>query len=316
MKKIWLILIIIILAGGGWHYYQKQQAQKSVITYSEVRPEYGTLRDIIQATGTVDPQNRLEIIPPINGRVDQVLVQEGALVKAGEVLAVMSSTDRAALLDAASTQGEAKVNYWAEVYKPTPILAPIAGRVIVRSIEPGQTVNSSTKLFTLADTLIVKAQIDETDIGKIAVGQQTLITLDAYPQVQISGKVNRISYESKTINNVTIYEVEIRPEQVPAIFRSGMSANIEIIRLQKDRALLLPDSAITQAGGNTSVLLKTPSGQQRVNIKIGLTQNGQTEIVSGLQETDIVLAVERGSGARRGNNTGSSSPFGGPVRRR
>ncbi|MDR1453492.1 MAG: HlyD family efflux transporter periplasmic adaptor subunit [Candidatus Margulisbacteria bacterium] len=306
MKKFWLALLIILVAVGGLRFYQKRQAQKNVVTYSEARPEYGVVREIISATGTVEPQNRLEIIPPISGRIDKIFVQEGTLVQAGEQLALMSSTDRAALLDTASTQGAEKVQYWSDVYKPTPILAPIAGRVIVRSIEPGQTVNTSTKILVLADTLIVKAQIDETDIGKVEVGQKTAITLDAYPDVQIAGRINRISYESTVVNNVTIYTVEITPDKIPAIFRSGMSANIEIIRRQKDRALLIPERALTYSGGSASVFIQTPAGRQKTPVQTGLAQNGQIEIISGLTENDIVLIAER-QGATGG--AASGSPF-------
>ena len=300
MKKFWWVLIVILIAGGAWYYYQRQQAKQSVVTYSEERPEYGSVREIISATGIVEPQNRLEIIPPINGRIDAVYVQEGALVRAGETLAVMSSTDRAALLDAARMQGEDRVQYWSEVYKPTPILAPLSGRIIVRNVEPGQTVNSSIRLFALADTLIIKAQIDETDIGKAAIGQKTIIGLDAYPDVQISGTVRRISYESRIVNNVTIYEVEIAPDNIPAIFRSGMSANIEIIRQQKDNVLLIPERALTYTSGGASVLVKTPTGQQRVNVQTGLRQDGRIEITSGLTDKDIVLIANR-QNAGRGN---------------
>ena len=300
-------MVIIGCAAGGWYFYKNQQAKKQVVTYSEVRPEYGTVREVISATGTVEPQNRLSIIPPISGRIDQIYVQEGTEVKAGQQLAIMSSTDRAALLDAASAQGQDKVAYWSDVYKPTPILAPIAGRIIVRSIEPGQTVNSGTTILVLADVLIVKAQIDETDIGKVAVGQQTDITLDAYPDVKITGKVKRISYESKIVNNVTIYSVEIAPDNIPAIFRSGMSANIEIVRLQKKNVLLIPERALSYTGTGISVLVKTPTGQQTVNVQTGLAQNGKIEIISGLTDKDTVLITER-RGAARGSSAGGS-PF-------
>jgi macrolide-specific efflux system membrane fusion protein len=306
--KFWIIFVLIlILGGGGWRIYQSKRAKSSAVVYREVRPAYGTAREIITAIGTVEPQNRLAIIPPISGRIDQIYVQEGTEVRAGQQLAIMSSTDRAALLDAASAQGQNKVNYWAEVYKPTPILAPISGRVIVRSIEPGQTVNSGTTLLVLADVLIVKAQIDETDIGKVAVGQKTTIALDAYPEVKIAGVVKRISYESKVINNVTIYEVEIAPDNVPAIFRSGMSANIEIIRSQKDRALLIPERAIVYAGDSATVLIKTPSGQRTAEIKTGIVQDGNVEVLSGLSAEDIILAADR-SGGQTGAAAGGS-PF-------
>ncbi len=186
------------------------------------------------------PQNRLEIKPPINGRIDEVKVLEGEKVTIGQTLALMSSTERAALLDAARAQGEESFNYWQQVYNSIPLIAPINGQVIVRAVEPGQTVTSSDTIIVLSDQLIVKAQVDETDIGKVKVDQSATISLDAYPEIKVKGKVNHISYESQVVNNVTIYEVDVIPERIPTVFRSGMSANIDIITTSKENALTIP----------------------------------------------------------------------------
>ena len=137
----------------------------------EVNPATGGIQTIITATATVQPQNRLEIKPPINGRIDKILVEEGEKVKIGQTLAWMSSTERAALLDAARARGPDEMKYWEDVYKPTPLIAPIDGDVIVSKDEPGQTVTSSDVVVVLSDQLIVQAHVDETDIGKIKVGQ-------------------------------------------------------------------------------------------------------------------------------------------------
>ncbi len=74
----------------------------------------GDLSVMVTATGTVKPYNRVEIKAPIPGRIEEVLVQEGEEVKKGQILARMSSVERAALLDAARAQGDAAVKRWEE----------------------------------------------------------------------------------------------------------------------------------------------------------------------------------------------------------
>ena len=183
-------------------------------------PVYGTITTLISTTGTVQPQNRLELKPPINGRIEKIFVQEGDRVTIGQTLAVMSSTERAALLDAARTQSKETLAYWEEVYKPTPLIAPINGEVIVRGVEPGQTVTSSDAALVLSDRLIVQAQVDETDIGKVKLGQTAVISLDAYPETKVKATVDHIAYDSTIVNNVTIYKVDILPKKIPAVFIS------------------------------------------------------------------------------------------------
>ncbi|OGC09980.1 hypothetical protein A3F86_02470 [candidate division WOR-1 bacterium RIFCSPLOWO2_12_FULL_45_9] len=100
----------------------------------------------------------------------------------------------------------------------------------------------------MADKLIVKAQVDETDIGKIRVGQQVVIELDAYAGKEISGRVEHIAYESETVNNVTIYEVDIVPVEVPEFFRAGMSATVNFVLEEKKNVILLPLRAVKKIG--------------------------------------------------------------------
>ena len=88
-------------------------------------------------------------------------------------------------------------------------------------------------MVVLSDHLIVRAQVDETDIGKITPDMKAIITLDAYPDTKIKASVEHIYYESKTVNNVTIYEVDLIPEEVPAFFRSGMNATVDFIEQEQ-----------------------------------------------------------------------------------
>ena len=107
-KKWFLLLALVIVASGGtWYFLKVRDAEKT--TYKEVKVHKGTLQQTILATGTVQPENRVGIKPPIAGRVEKVLAQEGDKVHKGQILAWMSSTERAALLDAATSKGPAEL---------------------------------------------------------------------------------------------------------------------------------------------------------------------------------------------------------------
>ena len=257
---------------------------------SEVRPVYGSIRSFISTTGEVEPQNRLEIKPPIDGRIEEILVKEGEKVKTGDILALMSSTKRATLLDAARLKDAEELEYWKKVYNATPLIAPIDGDVIVRAVEPGQTVVGSDAIIVLSDRLIVKANVDETDIGEVEVGQKAIVSLDAYPKIRVEAKVDHISYESTEVNNVITYEVDVLPETIPAVFRSGMSANVDIVTESKDDILLIPIKAVIKDKDEKFVLLKQANGgavKQRV--QVGLSDDENVEIISGLSTDDTVL---------------------------
>jgi len=230
-------------------------------------------------------------MPAVAGRIEEILVREGDRVRAGQTLARMSSTDRATLLDAARARGAETVRMWEEVYKATPIISPIDGEVIVREIEPGQTVTTSTAVLVLSDRLIVKAQVDETDIGRIRIGQKAVISLDAYPETEIRATVDHIAYESKTVSNVTIYEVDILPEKVPPAFRSGMSANVEIIEQEREGVLTIPVQALKRKQGKAFVLVSEGEGKEprRKYVELGVSDGSRVEVLSGLGVDDRVI---------------------------
>lgn len=277
-----------------------------------------TIRCSVVSVGTVEPQNRLELTPPINGRIDQILVDEGAKVKKGQIVAWISSTDRAAVLDAASTLSQDEQDYWKSVYKPTPIIASIDGEVIVRSLEPGQSVTLSTPVIVISDRLIVEVRVDETDIGKIKTGMSAKIKLDAYPDVSVMGKVDRISYESKINNNVVVYEVEVLTDSMPEMFRSGMSTEVSIYYQDKTDILAVPFDAVNFEAGKAYVNLKSAGGsepEKRV-IKTGVTDNRHYEVISGLVQGDVIVVKRKGAAAFQADKDPSNNPFMPNMRRR
>ncbi len=288
---IWILgLALAAGAAGAIYFWRQHDADQPA--YQQARVARGDLQVFVLTTGTVQPQNRLEIKSPIAGRVEQALVAEGDKIQKGKILAWMSSTERAAMLDAAHSKGATTLAYWEELYKPTPLMAPLDGTIIARKIEPGQTVTASDILYVMSDRLIIVAQVDETDIGSIAVGQAVELTLDAYPENSITGRVDQIAHEAKIVNNVTTYTVEVLPLTIPAFLRSGMSANLKILTAAASGVLLLPAEAVHTEKNRTVVWRPAPSsrdGHTSAPVTTGLSDGKQTEICAGLQEGDTVL---------------------------
>ncbi len=318
-KRALKFIFILLLLGSSYFVWQKYKGKKVQEKFHTVKVEKGSLQISIQATGAVMPQNRLELKPPIAGRMESIRVKEGDRVSKGEILAWMSSTERAALLDAARAKGEKEFSYWEGVYYPTPLVSPMQGVVIVRNMEPGQTVTVQDIPFVLSDRLIIKAQVDETDIGQIKIGQSSEIVLDAYPQVKLPGKVVQIAFESKTVSNVTVYEVEVLPSKVPPFMRAGMTANLNFIVQEKEDALLLPEEAIQHRDGETKVLIPQQGDDKKKlskTVQTGLSDGKKIEITEGLIEGDLVLVRDSGTWKKNGKESGSNPfmPMGGRRR--
>lgn len=280
-------VVIIVLVSRG-----EKNSPQEVVT--EIKPIHGNIRRLISTTGDVEPQNRLEIKPPIGGRIEEILVNEGQKVQRGDIMALLSSTERATLLDAAYLQNEKELAYWKNVYRATPLISPIDGQVIVRAVEPGQTVVATDAVIVLSDRLIVKADVDETDIGKVKVGLKAIVSLDAYPETKVDASVDHISYESTIVNNVTIYEVDILPETIPSFFRSGMSANVDIIIESKDDILIIPQKAVMKDKQNTFVLLKNANNKPIAQkVELGISDDENVEVVSGLSPDNTVIIISK-----------------------
>lgn len=291
-KRAGIIVLVIILVIVSLFFATRKNNMRSGADTKEIQPYRGDIDLTVTTTGIIEPQNRLEIKPSISGRIEEIFVQEGDKVKKGEILARMSSTERAALVDAARSQGNEALVYWEDVYKETPIVSPIDGGVIVRAVEPGQTVETSDVVLVLSDYLIISAQFDETDIGKVAVGSSAFITLDAYPDIKIKGIVDHIAHESEIVNNVTIYDVGILPVSVPDIVRSGMSVSVEVVETQRSNVVLIPSSAIHYDEKRDYVLVKERSGRivERA-VTVGLNNDKIAEIVSGLTIEDTIIVA-------------------------
>lgn len=310
-----IIVVMIVLAAATLFIRSKVTNHQSNGTETKVvHPVLGGVEITVTTTGIVEPQNRLEIKPSISGRIEKILVKEGDNVKGGDTLAWMSSTERSVLVDAARLQGEEALKYWEEVYKQTPLISPIDGEVIVRSVEPGQTVTTSDAVIVLSDRLVVSAQFDETDIGRVKIGQKALITLDAYPDIKIEGSVDHIAYESEIVNNVTIYDVDVLPDEIPEVLRSGMSVTVEVVEKSSENVITIPSSAIHYDGKRQFVLVQERRGKiVERDVEVGLNNDKTAEVISGLATEDSIVMQDASSLPKR--KSIGTNPFM-PSRRR
>lgn len=130
------------------------------------------------------------------------------------------------------------------------ITAPVAGVVVSRSIDVGQTVAASfstPNLFVIAQDLTkmkVEASIDEADIGQVKEGQKALFTVDSYPETQFHGRVNQVRLEPVIVQNVVNYKVVVQVANDDLKLRPGMTANVTIQTLSREDVLKVPTAAL------------------------------------------------------------------------
>jgi macrolide-specific efflux system membrane fusion protein len=309
--KYWIAAaLVLVIVGGGVFYVVQWNENKPVYDYQQVGR--GPMRVTLRESAMVAPEHRLNVTPPIPGRIDSVNVANGAAVKQGQVLAWISSTDRAALMDAARAAGGKEIQFWQDIYKPAPLIAPLDGHIISTAIVPGQVVVAAQTVFTMSDHLIVQANVDETDLSHVWLGQKTDITFDSFPDAKLTGKVHDIAYDATTVNNVTTYLVNIFLDETPDYVRSGISTNVYLLVSDRPDVLRIPTGAIAQDG---TVLLVTAPGQPPVSqpITVGQTDGNWTEVTSGLNEGDWIarrtFALQRAEKGFTFTGTQNQNPY-------
>jgi len=321
MKKMLIAIVIASIALGGNYFMRKgNTGNAKLISYTTITVKKGEIENKILSTGTIEPYTRVEVNSSVSGRIDRVMANEGDRVKEGDVLAWISGEDRIALLDAARSTLESaqKTNDSASIaeamaeyeiaekaYKIVPLTNSIPGEVIVRSCEPGQNVSTATVLFVISDRLVANVAVDEADIGKVIRGQETRITLDAYPDEKLSGHVTKISREGDLVSDVVQYEVMVDPVEVPSYWASGMTANVEFIVNSKTDILVLPKSAVEEDedGSYVTVMESHPISRP---IETGITDGKMIEITQGLGEGEKVLQSGAKSGVTESDNSKSN----------
>lgn len=188
----------------------------------------------------------------------------------------------------------------------TKVYAPITGVISGRLVQEGQIISSPTNnvsggtaLLMLSDLsrVFIWASVDESDIGKIAVGQPASITVDAFSETRFRGEVVRIATKGVSVSNVVTFEVKIEVlDEAKSKLRPEMTANVDILVADKADALLLPSEFVQGRGGNKYVL-KPATGeeeQEKVPVTVGIDDGMQVEILAGLDEGTEVQTPKGG----------------------
>ncbi len=209
------------------------------------------------------------------------------------------------------------------------IVSPIDGVILTRSVDPGATVAASLSapvLFTIAGDLKkmeLQVDVDEADVGQIAVGQKATFTVDAYPDRTFPAVIEQIRFASEVVNNVVTYKAVLSVDNADLLLRPGMTATADItVEAVKD-TLMVPNAALryappqteTRGGRGIFSLLRPPrpprsggggdsklTGTERrvwvlrngrpapVVIQVGSSDGQFTQVTSGeLTEKDAVI---------------------------
>jgi HlyD family secretion protein len=175
------------------------------------------------------------------------------------------------------------------------------GLVIRRDVELGDTVmsgvssfNAGTVLMTVADvdTMIIKAGINEVDIGKIRLDQPVKITLAAYPKMKFEGVIDRIAPAARLEEKVKVFDVEIAIDRQGAELRTGMTANIDVVGEKRQAVLTVPVEAIFKKDETDVVYVKKPESPAEETQKGGIiscvfASDGDDEPQEELDEKDL-----------------------------
>lgn len=214
------------------------------------------------------------------------------------------------------------INQSPESFQGSNVIAPMDGTVLTKNVEIGESItsgvssfNAGTVLFTVADVtkMIVKAGVNEVDIGKIHVGMPVKVTLDAYPKVSFAGRIDRIAPAVRIDDKVRVFDVEVRLDAQGRELRSGMTANIEMIGEKKEKVLTVPVESVFQRDEGELVYIKKkldakaiaeankkPKDEGKIDkdawkkffekrvVVTGLSDNAHVEILKGLKKGEEI----------------------------
>jgi HlyD family secretion protein len=200
-------------------------------------------------------------------------------------------------------QDRANLKQLVEQLNYTEVVSPIDGIVLSRDVEVGDAVSSilvlgssATLVMTLGDTseVYVKGKVDESDIGKVYLGQPARIKVESFKDKTFSGKVTKISPMGVEKDNVTTFEVRASINNPGGELKANMTANAEVILEEHKNVLQIPEGAlIYDKDKQASVEVPDPKGKEgkrKVAVKIGISNGAKTELVdNSLKENDQVV---------------------------
>lgn len=186
------------------------------------------------------------------------------------------------------------------------MVAPFDGVIAAVNIKEGDSLSAmdyaTRTIIELIDPgkMELSAEVDEIDIPSVKLGQRAIISVDALPGVQLEGKVTSVSPLATEESGLILYKIKVGFEASEGSgLKAGMSATADVVISERSDVLLVPSRAIGEDSQGSPVVQVVVNGQiEERAVVIGITDGSQTEIVSGLNEGEIVLAERKASSGR------------------
>lgn len=298
----------------------------SIVPVQTVHVQRGAIARSVTVSGIVEPIRLIKVNSQLAGALLSVKVEEGDMVRRGDLLAQLDDREIQAQLAAAEANLEVakasfqraqqlrdrKVITLPEFEKErtnlaaanasvdqlrtrlgyTQVTAPIAGVITEKRVEQGDAVGNQTQLFTLADisTLVVRVGVSELDVGDLGVGDAVDIALDAQPGQELHGRIRRVFPTGDPTTRLVTVEVALDAASA-RLARPGFLARNTFALGTRSGVLLVPASALIGAAGSQAVFVVEDGRAQRRTVETGLISRGRVEIINGLQEGEEVITV-------------------------
>ena len=269
-------------------------------------------------SGTVEAREQAELAFGTAGRISKIYVSTGSKVKAGDIIAELENADlKAVYNESVKDFGRSKALFdsglvsianldtsrrMTEVNRinldKTIMRAPFDGMITTLNLKVGEFYQSSIGISTEKKVAaqiidlkkrIIKGEIDEVDLQKVAVGQLAKVKVPALKNKMISAKLTKVVPFVSTVKDqdrTSQIELEIIDDEV--LVPVGASADVEIITDKKDNAVILPTNILTGIGGNKSVFVVVDGKLVKRPVKLGVGNYERVEIVEGLTEKDLI----------------------------
>ena len=237
------------------------------------------------------------------GTVTAINVQEGGAVNKDDIVLQISGEDLTeAIQSAAETLRSAELNMdnLQEAMNNYTVTSPISGTIIEKNAKAGDALTAGADLCTNYDLsyLVMVINVDELQVSNVSVGQSVQVTADAVPDKTYTGTVTRVSMKGSSNGGTTTYPVTVRIDETEGL-RPGMNANAEIVIAEAGNALAVPNAAIVRGGyvlvtkdspsaANADPDMTAPEGYVYVPVKIGVSDDDYTQIISGVTGNDTV----------------------------
>ncbi|MHB1699298.1 MAG: efflux RND transporter periplasmic adaptor subunit [Acidobacteriaceae bacterium] len=221
-----------------------------------------------------------------------------------DVAAAQIGIDTAKLTQAQAqvAQNTASLHQLEEELSYTTLVSPMDGTVLSRDVELGDAVSSilvlgstATLVMTIGDTreVYVKGKVDESDIGRVYLGQPARIKVEAFRDKTFNGKVTKIAPLGVEKDNVTTFEVRVSIDNPGGELKANMTANAEILLEEHKGVLTVPEQAVIyDSNRKASVQVPDPKakdGRRKVEITAGISNGTRTEVLAGLTQGQTVV---------------------------